>query len=400
MTPALSSSTYIDPAGSTRGSISIASPYASSPRAAPEQTSPAQSISLNPSQQSCDFSPAAAFDRQQRIPFSYGLDLQPLSSSSSSTASASVASAIASGAKLNLGFLFDHRHDPLLDKRQRPPPMNRTTTNNNNDNGDRSPLAPFLYPSPGLPVPTYKGLPMLNTPMLAHSTPIRNIPPTCPLDALLLDFLADRQRLALCGESPQQLVGPPYPSVSSLLHPSRSLTAHPLSKLFTDILAAFPDLSALPEQVAVLYVMFLIMRWQIRPTPEAYDRLPDWVTPRPAQLFTPHPAWVDHLPWPRMRDKMVQLHPRIPLDNFFIPYTTTLSLNWPHRDLDTLVSVPGSDEMSINPAFERHLRDLANWSLGPAFAKAFPMLVDTTTIKPDPVPTPASFSALSAPSAS
>lgn len=218
---------------------------------------------------------------------------------------------------------------------------------------------------------------------VAHSAPIRNIPPTCPLDGLLLEFLAERRQQAAEGVPSQKLVGPAYPSVSSLLNPERSVFSHPLSKVFTDILRTFPDLSKLPEQVAVLYVMFLIMRWQISPTLENYNRLPDWVTPRPSQLFTPHPAWIDHLPWPHMRDKMVHTYRNYPFENFFIPFTTTLSLNWPYEDTDTLLSIPESDEFMINPVFESHLRNLHNWSLGPAFATAFPGLVETTKIKAD-----------------
>ncbi|KAL9101824.1 MAG: hypothetical protein Q9163_002949 [Psora crenata] len=130
-----------------------------------------------------------------------------------------------------------------------------------------------------------------------------------------------------------------------------------------------------------LYIMFLIMRWQIAPTQENYERLPDWVTPRASQLFQPHPAWIDHLPWPRMRDKLVQIYPSIPFDNFFIPYTTTVSVNWPYDSRDILFAASGTDELSMDPNFETHLRDLGNWSLGPAFAQSHPILADTTTIR-------------------
>lgn len=279
--------------------------------------------------------------------------------------------------RLNLGFLLDNRHH-VADGRGKC------------DTGRGGPPVSTYSAMGGISSASHavqggvKVCERFEAPMIAHATPVRNIGPTCPLDGLLLDFLAERRQRAAEGMSSQKLVGPTYPSVSSLLNPERSIYTHPLSKFFTDILSTFPDLSALPEQVAVLYIMFLIMRWQIHPTQEAYDRLPDWVTPRPSQLFTPHPAWVDHLPWPRMRDKMVQLYPSIALENFFVPYTTTLSLNWPYDPSDTLLSVPESDELSINPVFERHMRDLANWTLGPAFAKSFPMLADTCKIKPDP----------------
>ncbi|KAH6717888.1 hypothetical protein BKA61DRAFT_670309 [Leptodontidium sp. MPI-SDFR-AT-0119] len=219
--------------------------------------------------------------------------------------------------------------------------------------------------------------------MTGHSAPIRNGPPTCPLDNILLDFLQERQQQAAEGVDTPKLVGPAYPSVSSLLNPSKAATSHPLSKVFTDILSTFPDLSTLPEKVAVLYIMFLIMRWQISPTQENYDRLPEWVTPRPSQLFTPHPAWIDHLPFPKMRDRLVRdYNPRDYLfDNFFIPFTTTLSLNWPYEPTDTLLSSVEGEDLVINPVFERHLRRLDNWSLGPAFAKTFPGLQDTYRLK-------------------
>ncbi|KAL2821246.1 hypothetical protein BDW59DRAFT_110975 [Aspergillus cavernicola] len=222
-------------------------------------------------------------------------------------------------------------------------------------------------------------------PLPAYMTPVRNIAPTCTLDAILLDFLHNRQREAAKGVPKQKLVGPAYPSVSSLLNPERSVYSHPLSKVFTDILRSFPDISSLPEQVAVLYCMFVLMRWQIYPTAENYHRLPDWLTPRPSQLLTPHPAWIDYLPWPLMRDHLVMAYHDYPFDNWFIPFTSTLSVNWPYEATDCLLSIGDTDElMIINPVFERHFTNINNWTLGPAFAETFPQLVETTKIKPNP----------------
>lgn len=51
--------------------------------------------------------------------------------------------------------------------------------------------------------------------MTGHAAPIRNGPPTCPLDSLLLDFLHERQQQAADGVATPKLVGPAYPSVSS-----------------------------------------------------------------------------------------------------------------------------------------------------------------------------------------
>jgi hypothetical protein len=113
----------------------------------------------------------------------------------------------------------------------------------------------------------------------------------------MLNFLAERHAEASEGVPPHVLTGPAYPNFTALVYPDRDVEAHRLSKLFTDIIRTFSDIAELPEQVAVVYVMFLVMRWQVAPTVENYERLPDWITPRASQLFVPHPYWVDHLPW-------------------------------------------------------------------------------------------------------
>ncbi|KAF9886329.1 hypothetical protein FE257_011588 [Aspergillus nanangensis] len=269
-----------------------------------------------------------------------------------------------------MGFNF------LLDATQQVPKVDGFRRSS--DNFRAPPLnAPSMYPSPLHAPPPI----MDQNPPAAHSTPIRNIAPTCTLDAILLDFLHHRQREAAQGVPKQKLVGPPYPSVSSLLNPERSVYSHPLSKVFTDILRTFPDISSLPEQVAVLYIMFLLMRWQIYPTQENYNRMPEWLTPRATQLLTPHPAWIDYLPWPRMRDRVVTTYQDFPFEHWFIPFTRTLSVNWPYEATDCLLSTGDDNELIINPVFERHFSNLNNWTLGPAFAEAYPTLVETTKIK-------------------
>ncbi|KAL2160228.1 hypothetical protein VTH06DRAFT_1401 [Thermothelomyces fergusii] len=225
-------------------------------------------------------------------------------------------------------------------------------------------------PPAGRPIPIYALTP-------------RNCPPTCPLDTILLDFLAERRQRAAEGLSQTEILGPRYPSVSSLLNPAVSVYSHPLSKVFTDIVARFPNLSALPERVAVLYAMFLLMRWQVSPTQENYLRLPAWFRPVRQQTEKAHPAWFDHIPFPRMRERLVSGYEdgACPFDHFFIPFTSTLSLNWPYEDAYVLLASPTGDELMINPVFEQHMRKLENWTLGDAFDRAFPGLSGCYNLK-------------------
>ena len=285
--------------------------------------------------------------------------------------------------KLELGYLLRQSGQTSGDQRQLHYGMERTPSVHSLNNKPMHTLSPFQNGQE-----EYSSV---------YAYPPRNVSQTCPLDGLLLKFLSDQRERVLHGVQTSEIIGPPYPSFRTLIDPQASEKSHALSRVFTDMLGKFPDISTLPEQVAILcapvphytkpfgcpvltlyrYIMFIIMRWQIHPTQETYDRLPDWITPRPSQLFTPHPAWVDHLPWPRMRDKLTRIYPTIPFDEFFIPYTTTVSLNWPYDGRDVLMAMPNTEELALNPVFERHLMDLGNWTLGERFARAHPQLADT-----------------------
>ncbi|KAJ5382467.1 Protein of unknown function DUF3425 [Penicillium concentricum] len=269
--------------------------------------------------------------------------------------------------RLGFNFLLDASHTiPKVDR------LHRSSSENIRCPPLNSPSP--IYPHP-LTTTSEHGPP-------AFAAPIQNLPATCPLDNILLEFLQSRQREAAQGIPRQNLAGPPYPSVSSLLNPERSVFSHPVSKVFTDILCAFPDISSLPEQVAVLYTMFLLMRWQIYPTQENYERLPEWLTPRPTQILHPHPAWMDYVPWPGMRDRIITKYQNYPFENWTMPFTRDINVNWPYEATDCLLSAGDSDELVINPVFERHMRNLSNWSLGPSFAETYPSLADTARIKP------------------
>lgn len=118
------------------------------------------------------------------------------------------------------------------------------------------------------------------------------------------------------------------------------------------------------------------------------ERLPEWILPSPSALFTPHPIWMDHVPWwvlsyhwrmtthltrAKARDVMYRNPSAYANPDFSLPYTQSLSINWPYEPMDTVLEhAPG--EYIINPVFERHLRNVDNWTVGPEFANTFPDL--------------------------
>lgn len=236
-------------------------------------------------------------------------------------------------------------------------------------------------PSHNSPVdPTQQLPPTPDSPTWARTTNVG--PPSCPLDAVLLDFHRSRRKLLQDGASVSEVLGPAYPDWTALMNGTPA--SHPVSSLLIDILSKFPDIANLPEKVSVLYIMFLVLRWLICPDRENYERLPDWIRPVPEQWERSHVAWCDYLPWPGMRKAITLRDTEVRFEDFFIPYTTTLSLSWGYGDDNVLI--PGDEGPSsfrMNPVFEAHLRILDNWTLGANFKQAFPDLLDGVRISGD-----------------
>lgn len=96
-----------------------------------------------------------------------------------------------------------------------------------------------------------------------------------------------------------------------------------------------------------------------------------------------------------MRKQLVNMagtNMAVNFDDFFVPYTTTLSLNWPYPKEKVLISNNANNgddqqmlDVGINPVFEVHLRELTNWSLGTKFKAAFPDLVQNVRLVDHPV---------------
>ncbi|KAI0112111.1 hypothetical protein GGR51DRAFT_557291 [Nemania sp. FL0031] len=227
-----------------------------------------------------------------------------------------------------------------------------------------------------------------NSPQIFIDGPIKHTPPTCPVDALLLGLMEERRQRVADGESTQNVVGPNQPSIYILLNPDKDIPSDPnsesfLTEVFTDIMSKFSLLDKLPERVAVLYVVYYLMRWHISPTPENYKLIPPFSRPLDIQFSTPHPPWVDYIPFPQLREVFVNNYecPGYDFVTMFLPYTQTLSVNWPHGDDAVLRKTPNDTDVSINPDFQKHLINIDNWTLGDAFDRTYPALRGTYNLK-------------------
>ena len=201
------------------------------------------------------------------------------------------------------GVHYDHRRAPIASPIQQQQHHHHHHHHNHHSNGERLGLNFLLdsshqhAPTSASPASSYQSPHNRDHPPL-YSRLTSVGPASCPLDSLLIDFHANRRGLLHEGAPSSEVIGPEYPSMAALADPNVPLsTCHPVSAILIDILSKFPDISKLPEKIAVFYIMFLIMRWLICPCISCYDRLPEWCRPVPDQLEKVHPVWADYLPW-------------------------------------------------------------------------------------------------------
>ncbi|KAF4552660.1 Hypothetical protein D9617_9g024490 [Elsinoe fawcettii] len=204
--------------------------------------------------------------------------------------------------------------------------------------------------------------------------------PSNPIDTALLDLITSRRSALQSGEALQSVLGPPLPNFAALLSSHRPDSQHPLVSGISLLISEQMSTSDLPNRVAMMYTTYFFLQWIISPSQEMYERLPTWLRPTPLQLQPErqHSIWIDLLPWPQLRDKVLS-NPQSYQFTFFYSFTSQLGLNFPYDpSLCLLKSGSSSTPMSpadsdsdpeseenyqINPIFEAHLRDLGNWTM-------------------------------------
>ncbi|KAJ4244244.1 hypothetical protein NW757_010601 [Fusarium falciforme] len=150
-----------------------------------------------------------------------------------------------------------------------------------------------------------------------------HVPSTCPLDLILLEFLKSRREMLSNGLDLDSIVGPPRPSTRALVNPEQVDSVHPLSGIMSRVLSTFPSVQ-LAEKLAFFYLMCHTMRWQIHPTKQHYTDMPSWLRPTVTQIAVPHAAWIDNIPWPGVRDILIENQAEYPFQLFSDYYSQNI----------------------------------------------------------------------------
>ncbi|KAF1345210.1 hypothetical protein BDV97DRAFT_372434 [Delphinella strobiligena] len=186
-----------------------------------------------------------------------------------------------------------------------------------------------------------------------------------------------RRELLRRGGAKDEVLGPRNPNLSVLPllgNRPQGNVKYPLSHMISKVMSKLHLSRPIPEQVAFLWTVHLSLRWNILPSRPNWEALPEYIRPVHSQVVVAHPVWLDHVPWPDMRSILSERSGEFSQNDFILPFWEDLSVNWPYDAWDTITKDETTGEIVISPAFEEHIRIPENWSLGPEFARKFPVL--------------------------
>lgn len=130
-----------------------------------------------------------------------------------------------------------------------------------------------------------------------------------------------------------------------------------------------------PERLGIGWIAYHLTRWTISPSPATYDRLPSFIRPTEDQLQIAHPASLDAIPWPRVRQNLIHRWHiyRDKRDEFFGLLACCIKLRWPWG-VDILER-NAENELCMKPAFYETFMSLDGWGLTPEFISQYPDLL-------------------------
>ncbi|RSM18698.1 hypothetical protein CDV31_002418 [Fusarium ambrosium] len=119
------------------------------------------------------------------------------------------------------------------------------------------------------------------------------------------DTMNKARQLIATGVKPDELTGA-FPAVAALFDKKEYDTASMISKWAVQFIYSSRHEDYSITSMAAVWVVWIVMRWMINPTPDTYSAMPEWIRPTELQVFVPHIDMVDCIIWPYFRDYVIQ----------------------------------------------------------------------------------------------
>ncbi|KAF2096146.1 hypothetical protein NA57DRAFT_59203 [Rhizodiscina lignyota] len=225
------------------------------------------------------------------------------------------------------------------------------------------------------------GAPELPLAIPVHAVQITNSIDNEYISARYTDYVSKRRSLIASGCLIDDVLGTIKIEPSQLLDATAIAFEAPKLCEWAVGLARDMDLFCVEEKLATTLLTAPLARWQISPTLENYHGIAACMKPTPSQIMISHPAWIDYIPWPEVRDYFITVPYVMDGKEILQLLMRHTHINWAHN-MDSMVTFdPIKDTLLLSAKFEIWATDINNWSLDQAILSELPALANKAWIK-------------------
>ncbi|KAH7143491.1 hypothetical protein EDB81DRAFT_795780, partial [Dactylonectria macrodidyma] len=128
------------------------------------------------------------------------------------------------------------------------------------------------------------------------------------------------------------------------------------------------------ERLVMFWAIYTLLSILIFPTPQNLARCPPWIRPLPAQFAHSHPPWVDFLPWPLLRNRLVHFYGDFQETNLAstLLASTHVDAKWRTWPRPLITTNKTQTDLVLDPEFQTHIFALENIQVDSQFMRSFP----------------------------
>ncbi|ETN41768.1 uncharacterized protein HMPREF1541_03705 [Cyphellophora europaea CBS 101466] len=134
-------------------------------------------------------------------------------------------------------------------------------------------------------------------------------------------------------------------------------------------------------RIAVMYACQTLLQYREVPSKENLDRVPKYLLARPSQQRIQHPAVIDYLVWPGLRDRLVFEHDKYTRTGAFSAAFVKYShFDWPYSEREIYALNANTGQWEVSKLFLDHVYDYSKWTMKPEFFQLFPEMIHDMNI--------------------
>ncbi|KAJ9624514.1 hypothetical protein H2203_005249 [Taxawa tesnikishii (nom. ined.)] len=135
------------------------------------------------------------------------------------------------------------------------------------------------------------------------------------------------------------------------------------------------------EALVIIRSAAALMTRSLLLTEQTFAALPGWAKPTPLQQYVPHPAWIDFIPFPQLRDFFIN-HPDLATSPKWLPLLyQTFQCGWNFPIHDCICMDGTTRHTYLNPYFERHISEGSSFSVGGVLQQYIPQLGNLVPVR-------------------